>query len=522
MTDDNSGSDGSTSDESEDLNESVASISSNESSEEASEEDEEDDIRIFMGKDGTQWRLVTTENGGRFASQNVFRAKPGPTNYCRNVEEPIDSLRLFFDDGVLRFIRDCTVEYAHLSGNESFTLSLDELDAFIGLLYLRGAMSNSHFPYDTLWSNDFGCEKFKKTMSRNRFREIKKYIRFDERLTRSERLKRDKYALMSSVHTRVVENFQRAYVPHESLTGDEQLYPTKSRCAFRQYMSHKPDKFGIKNWLLVEVQNKYCLNIIPYLGKDDTRKTGLGEHVVMSLMEPYLNKGYNICTDNFFTNVKLADNLVAKSTSIVGTIRENKRELPPAARSKMALHDSKFFQSGQCTLVTYQAKKNKAVHLLSTMHRRTECDGAKKKPTVIHYYNHNKCGVDVLDSMVKSMTTKIGTRRWPLAVFFNLLDIAGVNSWIVFKKKTSSEISRREFLFKLGEQLTAANVLARSSSTTLSIQQPQLQLEKRANCKILVNCQRNRASLACAKCDSPMCGPCQATLCVTCFNKMLS
>ena len=141
--------------------------------------------------------------------------------------------------------------------------------------------------------------------------EIKKYIRFGTRSTRSERLKDDKFCIMSFVLSRFVANSQRSYIPEESLTIDEQLFPTKARCRFTQYMPNKPDKFGIKFWVLADVNTKYCLNVMPYLGKDEARVSSLGTHVVMSLMEPYFGRGYNVTTDNF-TGLDLARKLIQK------------------------------------------------------------------------------------------------------------------------------------------------------------------------------------------------------------------
>jgi len=109
----------------------------------------------------------------------------------------------------------------------------------------------------------------------NRFWEIEKYIRFDLRSTRSERIKEDKFCMMSFVLNRFAENSQKSFAPAESLTVDEQLFPTKARCRFTQYMPNKPDKFGIKFWILADLETKYCLNIIPYLGKNETRVDSL-------------------------------------------------------------------------------------------------------------------------------------------------------------------------------------------------------------------------------------------------------
>jgi len=149
-------------------------------------------------------------------------------------------------------------------------------------------------------------------MTRDRFIEIKKFLRFDMRNTLNERLQDDKFCLMSFVLSRFVSNSQRSYIPEDSLTIDEQLFPTKARCRFTQYMPDKPDKFGIKLWVLADLKTKYCLNVIPYLGKDEARVSSLWMHVVMSLMEPYVGRGYNVTTDNFFTGLDLARKLQEK------------------------------------------------------------------------------------------------------------------------------------------------------------------------------------------------------------------
>ena len=67
-------------------------------------------------------------------------------------------------------------------------------------------------------------------------------------------------------------------------------------------MPNKPDKYGIKFWLLVEVDSKYVSNIIPYLGAAEKEMRGnqtLAENVVVRLIEPLKNRGYNVCCDNF-------------------------------------------------------------------------------------------------------------------------------------------------------------------------------------------------------------------------------
>lgn len=75
-------------------------------------------------------------------------------------------------------------------------------------------------------------------------------------------------------------------------------------------------------------------------------------------------------------------------------------------------------------LYSYISKKNKAMILFSIMHSNTvESDDVKKKPEMILYYNKYKAGVDTIDQMLRRYTTHQRKNRWPLAFFYNNVDI---------------------------------------------------------------------------------------------------
>jgi len=286
-------------------------------------------------------------------------------------------------------------------------------------------------------------------------------------------------------------------------------------------MPNKPDKFGIKFWILAELNSKYCLNVKPYLGKDDDRVVSLGAHVVLKLVEPCFGRGYNVTMDNFFTSAELATKLVEKRTSLVGTVRLNRKEIP--ASFKLATHDSVFYSSESLNLVKYQAKPKKTVVVLSTLHKGAACQTeGKKKPESVLYYNENKCGVDMLDSMCRQMSMKAGCRRWPLAVFFNVLDIAGISAWIIFRKTTGSRQSRRQFLRQLSAELTEATTTSSTSSSSTtpapstSASSAARHLNERVNCQVKAVCKRNRTTTLCGSCKRPVCGQCMASVCKLC------
>ena len=57
------------------------------------------------------------------------------------------------------------------------------------------------------------------------------------------------------------------YKPTKNLTIDEQLYPYLGHTKFRQYISSKPAKYGIKIWWICDAENAYPLKGIIHTGQ---------------------------------------------------------------------------------------------------------------------------------------------------------------------------------------------------------------------------------------------------------------
>ena len=120
-----------------------------------------------------------------------------------------------------------------------------------------------------MWSAIWGCNLFSKTMPRYRFLEIIKCLRFNQKSERRQNLLQDKFCLASLLWNPFIENCQKAYISDANITIDQQLLPCKARCKLIQYMVNKPNKFGLKFWMAVDVEIKYIINGIPYLKKED-------------------------------------------------------------------------------------------------------------------------------------------------------------------------------------------------------------------------------------------------------------
>ena len=105
--------------------------------------------------------------------------------------------------------------------------------------------------------------------------------------------------------------------------------------------------------------------------------------------------------------------------------------------------------------------------------------------------------------MVRYHSAKSGTRRWPMAVFFNCLDLAALNAWVLYREVTGSNISRRNFLLKLVTSLCGYD------EENVQIQgqvQGRPALLKRRQCQIGINRCENKSSAICSQCTKVCCG----------------
>ncbi|XP_028818641.1 extracellular calcium-sensing receptor [Denticeps clupeoides] len=339
-------------------------------------------------------------------------------------------------------------------------------------------------------------------MPRNCFQDIMRHLRFDDRSTRSDQAKTDKFAAISSVWGSFVTNCLTSYNPGLHFTVDEQLFQSKTRCCFLQYIATKPDKFGIKFWVACDLKSKYICDVLPYLGKDPSRSIGerLSKNVVMRLIEPFLDKGRNVTTDNFFTSLSLAQKLLSRKTTILGTVNKIRREIAQSARQTDC--------SVAATLTVYSAKRNKTVYVLSSMHSVVQTDDTtKRKPNTVTLYNTTKCGMDVMDQILREYTVRRGTRRWPVVVFYNMIDMAALNAHVLYQACTRKQERRVDLLVELARELASSHMAAKKARNEqlLRTQPSTPSPGKRATCQVKHQCKNDHATVRCVHCYKYTC-----------------
>jgi hypothetical protein len=125
----------------------------------------------------------------------------------------------------------------------------------------------------------------------------------------------------------------------------------------------------------------------------------------------------------------VAQRLAENNTTLVGTVRHSRRDIPPAAKSIQGRTKKSgvYFKSEEQLLLSYWDKGRKPVLLLSTTHT-TPSNSDNGLPEMVAFYNATKSGVDNMDHMVRYYSCKRKCCRWPYGFFCNLVDVALVNA----------------------------------------------------------------------------------------------
>lgn len=127
-------------------------------------------------------------------------------------------------------------------------LTREELRAYLGFCILMGVV---HLPaLDDYWSTDptLHYSPIADRISRDRFREISRYIHFVDNTTLPERGTPgyDRLGKVRPVIDHLSKRFTDLYEPHKEVAVDEAMIKFTGRSSVKQYMPMKPVKRGIK------------------------------------------------------------------------------------------------------------------------------------------------------------------------------------------------------------------------------------------------------------------------------------
>nr|CAI5836574.1 unnamed protein product [Callosobruchus analis] len=151
----------------------------------------------------------------------------------------------------------------------------------------------------------------------------------------------------------------------------------------------------------------------------------------------------------------LTNSLREVGLTVVGTLRKNKPEIPPEFLKPKISTPNRFAFTQDVVLVSHTPRKNKVVMLLSTMHTNDEVDQSSGKSEGNLFYNATKGGVDVFHQLCHSKSAARRSKRWPLRVFYGMLDGGVVNAYVIYEANNVSarKTPRKKFLLQLANDL---------------------------------------------------------------------
>ncbi|XP_014480095.1 PREDICTED: piggyBac transposable element-derived protein 4-like [Dinoponera quadriceps] len=521
----------------------------------------------ILGRDmETKW-VNKIGKHNKTSQKNIVHKRINTLHSAADAYEPLDCFMAFFTPEIIGTVlehsnkemnkKKSTFSQKRKNSSTFKDLVKEELEAFLGLLILSGALKNNHIPVTKLYNPRLCGERYQATLSINRFRFISTSLRFDDRETRKERKKTNKFALVSQIWNMLIDQCKKNYKPSSYLTIGEQLVGFRDRCPFRTYMPNKRNKYGIKILMMCDQATQYMINAIPYLGKSSTSgKISASSHFIKTLVEPMSGSNRNITANSWFTSVPLVEELLDKfQLTYIGTIKKNKLQLPyqfiNIKYKNRNVGSSLFIFRKNMTAVSYKAKKNKLVTLISTFHNDDAVNTLGKAEIVLNYSN-TKNAVDAFDQMCQHRNCGRKTKRWPACIFYNMINIACINAYVVyvhnFYKKKSHDpsspsekqekpLSRFDFMLKLEEQLSQpwlrerlkmpiTKSLRQSIKRCLlnGVQEPtnveqtndEPAIKKRRYCTFCDYKKQRKSKMECDLCRTPVCGEHYKKICANC------
>ncbi|XP_071502739.1 piggyBac transposable element-derived protein 4-like [Diadema antillarum] len=258
------------------------------------------------------------------------------------------------------------------------------------------------------------------------------------------------------------------FLPGGYLSIDESLAPFKGRISYRQYIPNKPRKWGIKFWMLCDAQTGFCLRWRQYVGAEgQDNGDSATEALVKQLTEPFYNTDRVIVMDNYYSSVKLYEDLSRNGLGACGTVRSNRRGLPEEIR-RGGLHlakgdDPVFFAKGrEMSAVTWHDVK--LVNVLSTVSsndlkqkqiRSKNAEGGRRtiqKPATVDVYNRFMNGVDKMDQRMSYYRYPHKKIKGYRVTYHFTMEVALVNAYIAFRM-AGHKMSTRDFRCRVIEGL---------------------------------------------------------------------
>ncbi|KAG0438920.1 PiggyBac transposable element-derived protein 4 [Dictyocoela muelleri] len=224
--------------------------------------------------------------------------------------------------------------------------------------------------------------------------------------------------------------FSNTYMPGEFLALDEGMMAYKGKIKNRVYSPYKPDKWGMKFYILAESNTGFICNL-RVVGE----KTSL-EETVVSLCKKISGEYRRLFMDNFYNSFKLTKILHSNKIYTTGTLRNRRGGPNDLLKLKTQVSAEKSVVLGKDDVQVLIWYDKKPVVMLTNCYDSHEYIHIKNKriPKVVNEYNKHMGGVDKFDQMIKYYPLKRKSNRWTQKFTCHVFEIIFHNSYVLYKQ----------------------------------------------------------------------------------------
>ena len=201
-------------------------------------------------------------------SHNILRGRPGLVG-SGYISTHRDAFELFINSTIVEEVIQCSnLEGRRIAATQQKELNKidkDKIMAVTGLTLLASVEKNWDVPVRELFGDALQDPMCRATMTINRFEDILRMLRFDDKRNRAERLREDHLAAFRHIWELFLVNCREKFALNDCVTIDEQLLPFRRRCRFIQYMPTMPAKYGIKIFWMCDSRVPYANDGIIYM-----------------------------------------------------------------------------------------------------------------------------------------------------------------------------------------------------------------------------------------------------------------
>lgn len=395
------------------------------------------------------WKWVDNDLPEHFPTHSELKAKGN----ALLAKTPLQMFKTVCGKEFLELLTFETNRYRLENRSKMNVITINEMEVFLGICFY---MSVIDIPFRRwYWSPGTRQEMVSNAMTVNRWEEILSVLHMNDKALEKKPadVGFDSLQKIRPLIIHLNKKFSEIAEEEACQSVDEQMIPFKGKHSLKVYMVKKPLKWGYKVWVragqsgFVHQFELYGDKTVENLNEEfpDIGESGL---IVIRLTKN-MPKGSYLYFDNYFASPQLLAHLKNNGYYGTCTLRSNRTEKCPLKSEKeMKISGRGSFNyklNEKHNVLVCQWFDNKLVTVASNIHsvhpttkvkrydRKNKTYIEVERPSLIGNYNHNMGGVDKCDMLLSLYRTHLKTKKWYKRVLFHFLDVAVINSWLLFK-----------------------------------------------------------------------------------------